>query len=80
MDYNRQYFSKKDIKAGLYLKFIQFLVENFESDEYRVDIHIYHEENGAIIVEWIRQLWDAIADMGQFVFVAGDEYIEKERN
>ena len=50
-DSNRQYFSKDDVKAGLHIKFIQFLLDNFESKEYRVDMHVYHEDCGAIIVE-----------------------------
>ena len=77
-DSNRQYFSKDDVKAGLHIKFIQFLLDNFESKEYRVDMHVYHEDCGAIVVEWVRQLWDYIDDMGQFVFLAGDERIEKD--
>ena len=79
MDYNRQYFSKEDIKAGLHLKLIDFLLSNFESKEYRVDLHVYHEDCGAIVVEWIRQLWKHIDEMGKFVFLAGDEEIVKEQ-
>ena len=26
-DYNKQYFSKDDVKAGLHIKFIQFLLD-----------------------------------------------------
>lgn len=79
MDYNRQYFSKEDVANDLHLKLIQFLLENFESEEYRVDMHIYHDDCGAIVVEWARQLWKYIDDMGKFVFLAGDEKIVKER-
>ena len=50
-DYNRQYFSKDDVKAGLHIKFIQFLLDNFESKEYRIDMHVYHEDCGAVVVE-----------------------------
>jgi hypothetical protein len=78
-DFNRQYFSKKDVEAGLHIKFMQFLLDNFESKEYHLDMHVYHEDCGAIIVEWIRQLWDAIDDMGKFAFIAGDECIVKEK-
>jgi len=77
-DYNRQYFSKEDIKAGLHIKFIQFLLDNFESDEYRIDMHIYHEDCSAIVVEWNRQLWDHIDEMGKFAFVGADEYVMQE--
>ena len=31
-DYNRQYFSKDDIKAGLHIKFIQFLLDQYEAE------------------------------------------------
>ena len=77
-DYNRQYFSKDDVEAGLHLKFIQFLLDNFESKEYRVDMHIYHEDCKAIVVEWARQLWNHIDEMGKFSFVSGDEVVMKE--
>jgi len=77
-DYNRQYFSKADVESGLHLKLIKFLLDNFESKEYRVDIHVYHDDCGAIVVEWARQLWDHIDEMGKFVFLAGDEEIVKE--
>ena len=77
-DYNSQYFSKNDVKAGLHTKFIQFLLDNFESKEYRVDMHVYHDDCGAIVVEWIRQLWDHIDEMGKFTFLAGNEEIIKE--
>lgn len=77
-DYNRQYFSKEDIKAGLHVKFIQFLLDNFETDEYRVDMHVYHEDCGAIVVEWNRQLWDYIDEMGKFAFVGANECVMQE--
>ena len=79
-DSNRQYFSKDDAKACLHIKFIQFLLDNFESKEYRVDMYVYYEDCRAIVVEWVRQLLDYIDDMGQFVFIAGDEHIEKDIN
>ena len=78
-DYNRQYFSKTDVDNGLHLKLVKFLLDNFESKEYRVDIHIYHEDCGAVMVEWIRQLWEHVDEMGKFTFLAGDEEIVKER-
>ena len=78
-DFNRQYFSKEDVKNGLHIKLIQFLLDNFESKEYRIDLHVYHDDCGAIVVEWIRQLWNHIEEMGQFSFVSGDEHIEKDR-
>ena len=31
-DYNRQYFSKDDIKAGLHIKFIQFLFDQYGAE------------------------------------------------
>ena len=31
-DYNRQYFSKDAIKAGLHIKFIQFLLDQYEAE------------------------------------------------
>ena len=31
LDYNRQYFSKDDVKAGLHIKFIQFLLDQYEA-------------------------------------------------
>ena len=43
-------------------------------------MHVYHEDCGAIVVEWVRQLWDYIDDMGQFVFLASDEHVEKDIN
>ena len=51
MKTNHQYFSKDDVAAGLHMKFIQFLLDNFESKEYRADIHVYHEDCGAVVVE-----------------------------
>ena len=77
-DYNRQYFSKKDVESGLYLKFIKFILENFETAEYRIDMHVYHEDCGAIIVEWVRQLWEYIDEMGKFVFINDDQHIMQE--
>ena len=77
-DYNRQYFSKDDVAAGLHLRLIDFLLVNFESKEYRIDMHVYHEDCGAIVVEWIRQLWNHVDEMGKFVFLAGDEEVVKE--
>lgn len=73
MDYNRQYFSEKDVKEGLPIKFIQFLLDNFESQEYRVDMHVYHDDCGAIMVEWIRQHWKYIDEMGKFEFVKDED-------
>ena len=29
--YNKQYFSKDDIKAGLHIEFIQFLLDQYEA-------------------------------------------------
>ena len=78
MDYNRQYFNKNDVEAGLHLKFIQFLLENFESDEYRVDMRVYHEDCKAIVVEWVRVLWKHIDEMGQFAFVGDGQYVMQE--
>jgi len=75
---NYQYFSKADVENGLHIKFIQFLLENFESEEYRVDIHVYNEDCSAIVVEWNRQLWNHIDEMGKFEFVEGDELVMKE--
>ena len=77
-EYNRQYFSRDDIKAGLHIKFIQFLLDNFESEEYRVDMHVYHEDCSAIVVEWVRVLWDHVDEMGKFAFVAEGEYVMQE--
>lgn len=77
-DYNRQYFSKTDVEAGLHIKLIKFILENFESKEYRADLHVYHEDGGAIIVEWNRQLWNHIDEMGKFAFIGPDEHIEKD--
>lgn len=77
-DFNKQYFSKEDVKAGLHIKFIQFLLDNFESKTYHLDMHVCHEDCGAVTVEWIRQLWNYIDDMGKFVFLVGDEHIEKD--
>lgn len=77
-DFNRQYFSKNDVKASLHIKFIQFLLDNFETDEYRIDMRIYHEDCGAIIVEGVRALWDHIDEMGKFAFVGADEYVMQE--
>ena len=77
-DFNRQYFSDKDVKEGLHIKFIQFLLDNFESKEYRVDMHVYHEDCGAIVVEWIRPLWKYVDDLGSFKFVDCDEDVMKE--
>lgn len=79
MQYNQQYFSKKDVERGLHIKLIQFLLDNFESSEYRVDMHVYHEDCGAIVVEWNRQLWNQEDEMGKFVFLASDEHIENDR-
>ena len=31
-DYNKQYFSKDDVKAGLHIKFIQFLLSQCETE------------------------------------------------
>ena len=75
---NRQYFSKQDVEAGLHLKFIDFLLSNFESNEYRVDMHVYHEDCSAIVVEWERQLWQHIDEMGKFVYIEEDERVLKE--
>ena len=50
-DFNKQYFSKEDVKAGLHIKFIQFLLDNFESETYHLDMHVYHEDCGAVTVE-----------------------------
>ena len=77
-DFNRQYFSDKDVKAGLHIKFIQFLLDNFESKEYRIDMHVYHEDCGAIIVEWTRQLWDHLDEMGGFQFVEDGQFVVQE--
>ena len=30
-DYNKQYFSKDDVKAGLHIKFIKFLLDQYEA-------------------------------------------------
>lgn len=79
MDYNQQYFSQKDIKSGLHIKFIQFLLDNFGSNDYRIDLHAYHEDGG-IVVEWNRQLIEFIDEMGRFEFVACDEHIEKDND
>ena len=78
MDYNRQYFNKDDIAAGLHLKFIQFLLENFESDDYRVDLRVYYEDYGSIVVEWVRVLWKHIDEMGQFAFLGDGQHIMQE--
>ena len=32
LDYNRQYFSKDDVKAGLHIKFIQFLLDQYGAE------------------------------------------------
>ncbi len=76
--YNRQYFSNTDVKASLHIKFIQFLLDNFETDEYRIDMHVYHEDCGAIVVEWVRVLWDHVDEMGKFAFVHEGEYVMQE--
>ena len=31
-DYNKQYFSKNDVKAGLHIKFIQFLLDQYGTE------------------------------------------------
>lgn len=77
-DYNSQYFSKDDVKSGLHIQFIQFLLNNFESREYRVDLRAYHEDCGAIVVEWARVLWDHIDEMGKFAFVGEGQYVMQE--
>ena len=77
-DFNKQYFSKNDVEAGLHIKFIEFLLNNFESQEYRVDMHVYHEDCGAICVEWIRTLWKYQDEMGKFAFVGEGQYVMQE--
>ena len=77
-NFNRQYFSDKDVEAGLHIKFIQFLLANFESNEYRIDMHVYHEDCGAVIVEWIRQSWSHLDEMGSFQFVDADKVVVQE--
>lgn len=76
-NYNQQFFSRADVAAGLHMQFIGFLLENFRSNEYRLDMHVYHEDCGAVVVEWIRQLWGCEDDMGGFKFVDGDEVVKK---
>jgi len=77
-EYNRIYFNKNDVAAGLHLKFVNFLLSNLETSDYRVDVHIFTEDCDAIVVEFARQLWDCIDDMGKFEFVNGDEAVVKE--
>ena len=76
--FNRQYFSDKDVKAGLHIKFIKFLLDNFESEEYRIDMHVYHEDCGAVMVEWVRQLWRRLDEIGSFQFVDNGEFVVQE--
>ena len=77
VEYNAQYFSEADVKNGLHLEFINFLLEKLKTDEYHVDIHIVQESNAAVTVEWIRQLYNYEDDIGKFQFVDGDEYVMK---
>jgi len=75
---NRVYFNKNDIENNLHLKFIQFLLKTLETADYRVDIHVYNEDCGAVVVEFVRQLWNEIEEFEHFVVIDGDEAIVKE--
>ena len=77
-EYNQQYFNKNDVKEGLHLKFIDFLLTNLETNDYRLDLHVYNEDCGAIVVEWVRPFWNDDYDMGSFKFVDGDQVVIPE--
>lgn len=78
-EFNRQYFSKADVAAGLHIKLIDFLLSNFESEEYRLDLRAYHDDCGAIVVEWVRALWNEEDEMGHFEFIgSGDTVMHEE--
>ena len=77
-DFNRQYFSKADVAKGLHIKLIAFLLDNFESEEYRLDLRAYHDDCGAVIVEWARVLWNHEDEMGHFEFIGDGDEVVKE--
>ncbi len=62
----------------MHIKFIKFLLDNFESEEYRIDMHVYHEDCGAVIVEWVRQLWRRLDETGSFQFIDNGEFVVQE--
>lgn len=78
-EYNQHYFSKEEVKKGLPWKFIKQLFELFnESDEHRIDMHIYQEDCEAIVVEWTQQSWKYLREEGGFEYVGGDQQVMQE--
>ena len=60
--YNRMYFSKEDVEAGLMSELISFLCKySYESGPRGLahynDIHINPEDCGAFSVEWVQRPW-----------------------
>ncbi len=76
-DVNSMYFDKKDIESGLFIKFLNHLIEyNLESNEHYLDIHIKKEDCEAMIIEWVQNSYDY--EFSKFVELNEDECVMKE--
>lgn len=76
-EYNQEYFNKNDVKNGLHLEFIKFLLDKLQTDDYYLDIHLIQEDYGVVTVEWIRKLYER-DDRGGFEYVDSDQYLVKK--
>ena len=69
---NKMYFSSEMVAAGELTKFVSILLEqSYSKSNLYNDIHIYPEDLGAFIVEWVQLPWDHCYG-GRF------EYVDEE--
>lgn len=80
MEINKQYFSEEQVKSGYLTKFLTLLMdEAYGSGDCFNDIHIYPEDCGAFIIEWVQRPWSGNYGGYGFQYIGNDDVVMKEK-
>lgn len=72
-NFNSMYFDSTEVAAGIPWAFIKFLLTKGNTNLHKIDLHVYNEDCGAVIIEWVQQTWNSSWPEGRFKFDSEEE-------